>query len=179
MKKLSKLKLKDLKQQTIILSKEEQAGFIGGGNVSISTNRLGYGGSSTLSVFLATAYDDNGNVISSLTGYFLEPGCDYSRCTYAGSDTAIFPGTYDVIPSTFKGTSGYFEINGADGRSLIKIHQGNTGINTSGCLLPGTTYTYNPNTGEYSVWDSGKKLNELRDFLNRYGNGGISINISY
>ena len=30
MKKLKKLRLKDLKQQAILLSKEEQAGFIGG-----------------------------------------------------------------------------------------------------------------------------------------------------
>ena len=179
MKKLSKLKLRDLQQQTVLLSKEEQAEFIGGGNVSISVNRLGYGGSSTLGVWLATAYDDNGNAISSLTGYFLEPGCDYSRCTYEGSDTAIYPGTYGVIPSTFHGASGYFEIVGVNGRSYIKIHNGSTGEHTSGCMLPGTTYAFDPKTGEYSVHKSREKLNELRDFLNQFGGGGISINISY
>ena len=38
-----------------------------------------YGEDSTVSAFLATAYDEHGNVVDSMRGYFLEPGTDYNR----------------------------------------------------------------------------------------------------
>ena len=39
--------------------------------VKISTNRRYYGTKSTLSEFIATAYDRNGKSIKSMNGYFL------------------------------------------------------------------------------------------------------------
>ena len=48
--------------------------------------------------FLATAYDEQGNTIDSMRGYFLEPGTDYNRAKREGSDTAIMSGEYEVIP---------------------------------------------------------------------------------
>lgn len=48
--------------------------------------------------FLATAYDEQGNTIDSMRGYFLEPGTDYNRAKREGCDTAIMSGEYEVIP---------------------------------------------------------------------------------
>ena len=67
-------------------------------NIVINTNRLWYGEDSTVSAFLATAYDEQGNTIDSMRGYFLEPGTDYNRAKREGSDTAIMSGEYEVIP---------------------------------------------------------------------------------
>lgn len=120
----------------------------------------------------------SGNVISSLSGMFLEPTADYDRCTVSGSDTAIKYGTYNVVPSTYKGKPGYYEVSGVEGRSAIKIHAGNNGDDTEGCLLLGTSGTYNSENGESMVFGSRDKLNELTNFLNEYGNNGITIQIS-
>lgn len=146
--------------------------------VNISVNREFYGDKSTMSKFVATAYDEYGNVIGTLTGMFLEPGTYYDQSKVAGSNTAITAGTYKVIPSTFQGKDGYYEITGVEGRSGIKIHIGNTNIDTTGCFLPGTSGALNPSSGEYEVSDSGKKLKELNNFLDQYGKDGITINVS-
>lgn len=70
------------------------------------------------------------------------------------------------------------EVSGVEGRTGIKIHAGNNGDDTEGCLLPGTSGTYNSETGESTVSGSRNKLNELTDFLNKYGDSGITIQIS-
>ena len=67
-------------------------------NVVINTNRLWYGEDSTASAFLATAYDEHGNKVDSMNGYFLEPATDYDLAKTEGSDTAIMYGQYNVIP---------------------------------------------------------------------------------
>lgn len=66
-------------------------------NVVVKTNRLWYGKDSTASAFLAVAYDEQGNRIDSMEGYFLEPGTDYDKAKKEGSDTAIMSGKYDII----------------------------------------------------------------------------------
>ena len=67
-------------------------------NVVVNTSRLWYGDDSTVSAFIATAYDENGNRVDSMDGYFLEPATDYDKAKKAGSDRAIMSGTYDVVP---------------------------------------------------------------------------------
>lgn len=146
--------------------------------VNISTNREYYGNDSTMSKFLATAYDENGFVIATLEGVFLEPGTYYEESKVAGSDTSIAAGTYEVIPSTYNGDPGYYEVSGVEGRSQIKIHRGVDGKNTTGCFLPGETGSLNHSTGEYEVSESTKKLKELNKFLDNYGKDGITISVS-
>ena len=178
MKKLTRATLNELAERMPVLSEIQQQEIIGGGTVRITVNRSFYGDNSTMSYFLATAYDDSGNVVSSLSGMFLEPTADYDRCTTSGSNTAISYGTYNVIPSTYRGQSGYYEVSGVEGRSYIKIHNGKTGGDTAGCLLPGTSGSYNPGTGEYEVADSRNMLSGLTTFFNQYGNSGITMQIS-
>lgn len=143
--------------------------------VRVTTSRTGYGTSSTLSVFLATAYDEQGNIIKQTTGYFLEPVVDGDHNTTEGSDTAIPAGDYDIVPSTFNGHPGYYEVTGVEGRTRILIHPGNTGIDTTGCLMPGTSYNYNEEDDEYSVSDSTNKFKELRSMFRQFGNNNIKI----
>ncbi|OJX91988.1 MAG: hypothetical protein BGP01_06820 [Paludibacter sp. 47-17] len=170
--------LTELAKKMPVLSEEVQSSFIGGGTVKITVNRSFYGDNSTMSYFLATAYDDNGNVISSMSGMFLEPTVDYDRSTVENSDTAIKYGTYNVVPSTFNGQTGYYEVTGVEGRTNIKIHLGNTGDDTTGCLLPGTTGYYNSTTGESTVTGSKNMMDQLRNFLGSYGSSGITMQIS-
>jgi hypothetical protein len=181
MKRLKRLALNELRQGNCVLSSAEQESIIGGGTVKIVTNRQGYGDDSTLSVFTAYAYDDNGNIVSSMSGYFLEPGWDESKCYTSRSDTAIAPGVYNVIPCTFHGASGYFEISGVKGRSGIIIHAGNTGDDTMGCFLPGSSYGYNSQADEYYITGgtSRPELKNITNFLNSYGSEGITINVGY
>ena len=42
-------------------------------NIVINTNRLWYGKDSTVSAFIATAYDDEGKRVNSMEGYSLSP----------------------------------------------------------------------------------------------------------
>lgn len=146
--------------------------------VKIEVKRIGKGKSTTLSNFTATAYNAQNEKTDSVVGYFLEPVYDESRSTLSGSDTAIPNGTYDVVPSTYRGNSGYFEVTGVSGRSAIKIHPGNTGADTEGCLMPGTAGHFNNNTGDYQITQSKAKFNELRSFLNLHSSGMATITIT-
>lgn len=172
MRKLGKLTLKELEGELETVDQLEIIQLLGGENVVINTIRHGYGNESTLSSFTATAYDDEGNVMNEMTGYFLEPAYDEGS---NGADTAIPYGTYNVISSTYNGNPGYFEIANVSGRSQIKIHAGNFHEDTTGCLLPGTNTAISGS--DYEVYSSRAKLTELTNFLNNYGNDGIQINI--
>lgn len=177
-RKLTKSSLDELAERMPVLSEGQQMAYIGGETVRISVNRSFYGDNSTMSYFLATAYDDSGNAIASISGMFLEPTADYDRSTVSGSDTAINYGTYNVVPSTYRGESGYYEVIGVEGRSAIKIHAGNHGGHTEGCLLPGTSGTYNSESGESTVSNSRDMLGELNGFLDQYGSSGITMQIT-
>ena len=173
--KIKKQTLSELESAMRMLSKEEQSQFMGGDRVVVDVTRSYFGSQSTGSSYVATAYNNNGNVVSVITGYFLEPRYDPSLSRTAGSDTAIPDGRYNVSPSSYHGRSGYYEIDHVPGRSGIKIHPGNKGVQTSGCLLPGSGIAQWG--GEYTVSGSRDETKELFGMFKEYGGGGITMNI--
>ena len=162
-------------------------------NVVVNTTRIGYGKKSTVSKFIAMAYDETGNKVDSIKGYFLEPETDYNRAKIKNSDTSIAQGNYKVIPkkileeriNTERRKRGETDIqltyqwyvDSVPGRSGIAIHTGNYGKDTEGCFLPGENYSYDKETETYNVWESKKKAKELFDFFDNYGHNGIKLNV--
>ena len=145
-------------------------------HIVINTNRLWYGKDSTVSAFLATAYNKQGNIVSSMDGYFLEPKTDYDRAKIAGDDKAIMYGTYNIVPKK-KDQRYEWYIDKVPGRTGIAIHGGVDNEDTSGCLLPAEKFTYDSNSDNYTTVGTQKKKKELFEFFNRYGKNGIKINI--
>ena len=160
--------------------------------VVVNTSRLWYGDDSTASAFIATAYDEQGNRIDSMEGYFLEPATDYDLAKVANKDRAIMSGTYDVITQKemkkriSEKTKQREEnialrydwyIDEVPGRSGIAIHIGNYGKDTEGCFLPGNKVNYDSITNKCSVSNSTVKTKELFGFFDKYGQNGIKINI--
>ncbi|MDO5460859.1 MAG: DUF5675 family protein [Bacteroidales bacterium] len=181
---------------TMYEGEQDSATAVPGARVKISTNRIYYGNKSTLSEFVATAYDRNGKSIKSMNGYFLEPGTDYNRAKKEGSDTAIMSGSYEVIPQaemrkriaerrTLNGERIIehdiklrynWYIDNPPGRSGIAIHSGRDGRNTTGCFIPGDSISSNKEKTDYSIIDKGKR-GKLFRFFNDYGQNGIRINV--
>lgn len=149
-------------------------------HIHISVSRFGYGKTSTISQYKAFAYDECGQLVDVLEGYFIEPCFDPDKCTTANSDTAIPGGTYKVVPSLYHGKSGYFEVTGVSGRTAIKIHSGYNGGWTEGCLLPGSSYNYNQSTNEYSFNESDAKdsMIRFRNFMNSHASGYATMTIN-
>ena len=152
-------------------------------NIVINTNRLWYGKDSTVSAFIATAYDEDGNNVASMDGYFLEPETDYDRAEIAGSDRSIKYGTYNIVPGQ-KWQRFEWYVENVPGRTGIAIHGGTDGDNTSGCLLPAEDFVhdkendnYRTVNDNYRTVNSGKKKKELFDFFKRFGRNGIKINV--
>ena len=132
-------------------------------NIVINTNRLWYGKNTTVSAFLATAYDKHGNKVNSMDGYFLEPKTDYDRAKIEGDDKAIMYGGYNVVPKS-KGQRFEWYVDNVPRRTGIAIHSGVDSTNTSGCLLPAESFTHNKNTDDYSVIGSKKKKRNYSTF---------------
>ena len=165
-------------------------------NVVVNTNRLWYGKGSTVSAFLATAYDEQGKKVDSMEGYFLEPATDYDRAKVGGSDTSIMSGQYNVIAKDVmkKRIVKRRKLNGENieekdinlkydwyvdnppGRSGIAIHGGRTGEHTTGCLIPGDSFEFDAQRQDYIINNKEKKQ-KLFDFFNNYGRNGIIINV--
>ena len=166
-------------------------------NVVIHTDRLYPGKESTISAFLAIAYDGQGNKVNSMKGFFLEPKIDFEKARTPNSDTAIMSGGYEVIPKNEMkrrilkrriegGEKNLREsdiqlrydwyIDNPPGRSGIAIHGGSSGENTTGCYIPGTSFSFDEEMQDYTIRDAGKKQ-ELFNFFNNYGYYGIKINI--
>ena len=162
-------------------------------NVVVNTNRLWYGKNSTVSAFLATAYDEDGNSVDSMTGYFLEPEHNPDSAKIEGGDKAIMHGDYKIISGAelekeindARRRNGKkkiklkykWYINSVPGRSGIAIHNGRTGYNTLGCFLPGESFEYDKNTQQYSIQNSPRKVEELFKFFDKYGRNGIKIKV--
>ena len=163
---------------TMYEGEQDSATAVPGARVKISTNRIYYGNKSTLSEFVATAYDRNGKSIKSMNGYFLEPAVDYDSARIEGSKKAILGGKYRIVPKQYETQRFQWYLKGVDGRTGIAIHKGTNGTDSKGCLIPGTSYSYDSDNNEYKVWKSGAKLEELTKFINKYGDCGIEINIT-
>ncbi len=150
-----------------------------GTKVVVNTNRLHYGNDATISAFLATAYDKKGNAIDSIEGYFLEPNTDYELATTENSDTAVMPGTYSIVPKWSSRQKYKWYLKDVEGRTGIAIHGGESGRNTTGCLIPGRAYreSVNREGNSYIVSGAKEKTKELFEFFETYGNGDIKINI--
>jgi hypothetical protein len=140
--------------------------------VEICVTRNGYGNDTTVGTFSATAYTADGRIINSMTGYILEPRTDTNLCTTRGSDTAIMAGLYNVVKVA---ATGRYTLENVPGRTGIQIHSGNTGGHTEGCLLPGSSSSYV--NGDYLVGNSRNTNNALYDLMDRYGSGGIQVDI--
>ena len=161
--------------------------------VVVNTNRIWYGVNSTASAFLATAYDEQGKAVDSMRGYFLEPETKYEKAKTAGGKMAIMSGQYNIIPNAEMlkkineqrkknnkipedGLRFQWYIDTPPGRSCIAIHGGKTWKNTQGCFIPGDTIELSADGKNYEIYDRGKKK-ELFDFFEKYGEGGIKINV--
>ena len=165
-------------------------------NVVVNTNRLWYGKGSTVSAFLATAYDEQGKKVDSMEGYFLEPVTDYDRAKVGGSDTSIMSGQYNVITKNEmkkriverrkqhgenveeKNVNLKYDwyLDNPPGRSGIAIHGGRTGEHTTGCFIPGDSFEFDTQKQDYII-NNVEKKQKLFDFFNNYGRNGIVINV--
>lgn len=147
--------------------------------VVVNTNRLHYGYNATVSAFLATAYDEQGEKVDSMQGYFLEPRTDYNLATTPNSDTAIMTGTYRITPKWNEKQKYDWYLRNTKGRTGIAIHGGINGNSTTGCLIPGNSFnTYKHEKGDsLTINNANEKKEELFQFFKKYGNDDIKINI--
>lgn len=113
-----------------------------------------------------------------MNGYFLEPHTDCDSAMIENSKKAILGGNYQITPKQNNKQRYLWYLNGVKGRKGIAIHKGNHGTDSKGCLLPGVYYLYDKTNNEYHVWKSKEKLTELSIFFEKYGEGGIEINIT-
>ena len=164
-------------------------------NIVVNNTREWYGKNSTVSTFIATAYDEQGKKIDSMKGYLLEPHVNYDSANIANSDKAIMYGSYNIVSKAElekrinkqrrergeKDVNLRFDwyVDNVPGRSGIAIHGGKNGDHTSGCLLPGDTLEYNEDAQDYTIKNSPLKKNELFNFFKQYGGNGIKINIDF
>lgn len=146
-------------------------------NVVIITNRMWHGKESTVSTFIATAYDEHRHKVDFMEGYFLEPKTDYDRAKIAGDDKAVMYGTYNIVRPKYKWQRFKWYVDSVPGRTGIAIHRGTSGKDTSGCLIPGSGFYHDKNSDDYRLTGSRKKEEELFKFFDEYGKNGIVINI--
>ncbi len=137
--------------------------------VTIYSERFQYSDSSTISRFYASSSD---NCVELVTGYFMEPAWNFSESMLEGSNRAIYPGEYEVIPYSSAKYKDNYKLEDVPGRSSILIHTGNKPSHTKGCLLPGENYSDN------WVGNSVDAYNELNSYLKKRGGDGIRIIIN-
>lgn len=125
------------------------------GYVRIYLRRFGFSQNTTCSTYKIYVYNKDGSLVDFQEGYMLERGYNETEASVENSKTAIPLGTYQVVPSTFKQRSGYFEVCDVPGRTDIKIHGGSNYTHTTGCLLPGLSFKFV--NDEYEIergWDT-------------------------
>jgi len=124
----------------------------------IIQNRIEEGADYTISEFKTV-----GGEIS-VSGYMLEPAGPST--TVANQDKRIPEGVYDVDSYSSAKFPDNFILSNEDVSKDRKIlyHTGNTGSETSGCNLPGSS------KGEGRVNGSKDKMSQLRSFIHSVGN---------
>ena len=150
-----------------------------GPGVRVYSDRLLKTKLSTLSYFTAVAYDENGRIMSQtkIEGYFLERVIDYDKATVSQSKTAILKGEYNIIPAV-GGQKFHWYLQNVPGRYGVAIHGGNKYSDGDGCLLTGTSYSYNKTSDAYEVAYSQDMLKKLEGMFSTYGKGNITITIT-
>ncbi len=92
------------------------------------------------------------------------------------SGSTIALGTYDVVSGTYHNTSGYYQVSGVDGRTGIFFHNGSKSGHSKGCILLGSSGSYDNEVGDYKISGSKITVENFNDFLSKYGNNGIVLN---
>lgn len=134
MKNKAKMAFEMLEAEMEVIHRSEQVGLKAGtGPVVITMYRFASGTDYTASYYSATSN------VGNIHGYMLEPGGPSTITT--GVDQRIPAGTYNL--STNITSHGMYELyNDSVGTNRhIKIHAGNSGADTAGCLLPGSSYS--------------------------------------
>jgi hypothetical protein len=176
MKTLKKADIEALRRLMPVFTKEEEREIVGGAHVIIDVYRYGFGPDSTASTFTVSVVGSCGQTESyypSMSGYMLEPRVDASLATTSGSDTAIPSGSYFV----YQRADLKWELSGVEGRSYIQIHTGNSGSDTTGCLMPGGQMSTD-SSGDYyiPVGKFSSSFSQLSQIMAEYGDM-ITINI--
>ena len=154
-----------------------------GAGVRIYVERFRKDEYSTLSRFIISVYDKNGNLSmqNSLKGYFLERAINYDQAEVSGSNTAIKMGDYEIVAGVV-GQKFKWYLQNVPGRYGIAIHAGNSARDSSGCLLPGNSYVYGYDkkfkATTYMVEKSSVTLSNISQIFNTYGHDNIRIIIS-
>ena len=125
----------------------------------IAVQRIAEDAHSTLSTFTATSPDGK----TKTSGYMLEPAGPST--TKAGQDRRIPAGVYDVSShdgAEWEGVYGVSNDNVSVDRGIL-IHPGNSYKDTTGCLLPGDSYT--TKAGSYYVLHSQSTFQSLKNII--------------
>ncbi|MGP2571266.1 DUF5675 family protein [Ornithobacterium rhinotracheale] len=157
-----KLALSELEKEMEVISNEEMRSFKGGGDpVIISIYRIYDGNDSTISYY----------EIDGIKGWILEPAGPST--SNSGMDRRIPPGDYKLnYHPTNKGDYELYNDNVSTYRH-IKIHPGNTGADTEGCLLPGSSADLKSEI----VYGSRKEYQRLKEYIERVGAENVTIRI--
>jgi RHS repeat-associated protein len=108
----------------------------------------------------------------SVRGYMLEPEGPSTK--QSGQDKRIPEGVYNVEDYSSKKYPDNFRLFNEDvskSRAIL-YHSGNTGANTEGCNMPGST------KGNGTVGGSKAKMKELREFIKSVGDSNIKVIIN-
>lgn len=114
-------------------------------------------------------------------GELLIPSLDF-RCVTVEQDwegnkpylSCIPEGSYPLVRGHFhRGGYETFEINDVPGRSLIKLHRGNTLDNLMGCIAPGESLGFL--NGHWAVVDSASAFDRMMEALREVDATTITI----